>query len=72
MPIVLIDDQKCTGCGICDDACPIDVIYMDHETRKAYIRYQKECQSCYLCVYYCPVDCIDVTPDRTLPVPAVY
>ena len=27
--IEAIDLEKCTGCGICDDVCPADVIHME-------------------------------------------
>ena len=37
--IKAIDQELCTGCANCDDACPMDVIYMNPETEKAEITY---------------------------------
>lgn len=28
-----IDIQKCSGCGVCDRICPLDVIHFDSEKK---------------------------------------
>ncbi len=56
-----IDRHLCSGCGFCDEICPMDVIRM--KKGKAVIAYPRDCQSCFLCVD-CPWDAIDVTPKR--------
>lgn len=33
--IVVVDDEKCIGCGACVSACPYDARYMNEETKKA-------------------------------------
>ena len=56
-----IDPEKCTGCGICADRCPVDVIRQDSET-KAYIAYPEDCMTCFGCEIGCPEDAIFVHP----------
>ena len=68
MPIEKIDTDLCTGCGICSDSCPLDVIYID-ESGKAYARYPLDCVACYSCEKDCPVKAIYVSPQRGRPVP---
>lgn len=59
----------CNGCGICVEHCPMDVLRMDKETDKAFIKYVRDCQSCFLCVRECPEDAIDAVPlfERRMP-----
>jgi NAD-dependent dihydropyrimidine dehydrogenase PreA subunit len=66
-----IDHGLCTGCGICVDHCPMDVIRMDKALKKAFIKYLRDCQSCFLCERDCPKGAIYVTPDkeRRIPLP---
>ena len=60
--IQIIDREKCFGCGNCDLACPLDVIYLDSETRTAEIRYLHDCQTCFNCEIACPSGAILVDP----------
>ncbi len=60
MGIRRIEPQKCIGCNVCVDVCPMDVIRMDARTEKAYIQYLGDCQSCMLCEVECPEDAIQV------------
>jgi Fe-S-cluster-containing dehydrogenase component len=70
----VIDQAKCTGCGVCRKACPWEMISLDPETKKA--------SKCFLCdgkpkcVEACPAEAllyvtwIDLTgkvPTRTTP-----
>ncbi|WP_313756891.1 4Fe-4S dicluster domain-containing protein [Tissierella sp.] len=32
--IVVVDEEKCIGCGACVSACPYDARYMNNETKK--------------------------------------
>lgn len=33
--IVLVDNERCTGCGYCVQACPYDARFINHETQTA-------------------------------------
>jgi len=57
-----IDPELCTGCGICVDTCPMDVIRMDEEKEKAVIRYPEDCMMCLYCERDCPVGAVYISP----------
>ena len=69
MPIEEITQEHCVGCGICSETCTMDVIYMDSNAGKAYIRYGKDCVACFDCEKECPEKAIYVSPQRGRPVP---
>ncbi|MFC2071657.1 ferredoxin family protein [Chloroflexota bacterium] len=71
MAIEKIDDIKCSGCKVCVDACPMDVIRFDEGKNVAYIAYPEDCDFCLACEEACPLDCIYVYPSRLgkLPMP---
>jgi NAD-dependent dihydropyrimidine dehydrogenase PreA subunit len=47
---VIVDGEKCTGCGQCADGCPSNAIIVEN---KAKIK-EDECVECGLCVEECP------------------
>ena len=57
MPPV-IDKHKCDACGICDDHCPLDVLYLVED--QVDIRYPEECWHCGVCRQDCPTGAIDI------------
>ena len=57
MPPV-IDDKKCTKCGICADVCPVDVYYGSEEAEIPRISYAEDCYFCAACILECPADAI--------------
>jgi len=67
MPIESIDLEACTGCGICDRSCPMDVIRIDEATHKAVIRYKVDCMACFNCEMFCPEKAVYCTPEKGMP-----
>lgn len=67
MSIERIDSELCTGCGICVNSCPMDVIRIDRESKKAVIKYPEDCMCCDYCELDCPVDAIYVSPEKYAP-----
>jgi Fe-S-cluster-containing hydrogenase component 2 len=50
--LLVVDEQKCTGCGACLGACPFGIMAYDPEKKKA-----MKCDLCGgdpACVRYCP------------------
>ncbi len=62
MAIQEIDHSLCTGCGLCLNICPEDVIRM--EAGVAVLSYPEDCVACLACEAVCRINCIDVTVDR--------
>lgn len=60
--ILSIDADYCSGCRLCDEACPTDVIHCDPKTGKAVIAHQRHCCTCFLCAIVCPTECIEIHP----------
>jgi uncharacterized protein (DUF169 family)/Pyruvate/2-oxoacid:ferredoxin oxidoreductase delta subunit len=53
---VLIDEGKCTVCGLCEAFCPASVfdLSQENETKKLSIVNAAGCSACYTCVGQCP------------------
>jgi len=60
--ITKIDETKCDACGICVEACPVDILRMDEKGEKAVIKYPDDCRTCYTCDVNCPTGAIYVHP----------
>jgi anaerobic carbon-monoxide dehydrogenase iron sulfur subunit len=60
--IPCVDGQICNGCGLCLDACPHGMIFVDDVRQVAY-----KCDLCAgdpMCVIYCPRDALEyVSPE---------
>lgn len=53
-----IDENRCIGCCLCVDACPVDAIVGAPQWLHTVI--EERCTGCELCLAPCPVDCIDL------------
>ncbi|GAB4305434.1 MAG: electron transport complex subunit RsxB [Methylophaga sp.] len=56
--LAVIDEQRCIGCTLCIQACPVDAIL--GAAKQMHTVIADECTGCELCVEPCPVDCIDM------------
>jgi len=54
---VKINQEKCTGCGLCVEVCPVEAISMEDD--KAKIDAEK-CVDCGQCVEECPNEAINM------------
>jgi len=53
-----ISEEKCTGCGLCLKACPVDCIL--GELKQVHTIDDKKCTRCGACRNVCPVDAVEV------------
>jgi len=53
-----MNDDKCTGCGICAIVCPHEVLVI--EDKKAHIIDRDACMECGACALNCPCEAISV------------
>jgi ferredoxin len=53
---VNVDKQKCTGCGVCVDVCPVNAIAI--KDKKAVIN--DACIDCGACIGQCPVEALSL------------
>ena len=53
-----LDQEKCTGCGMCLEVCPHEVFKMN--TRHVEIQNRDACMECGACSRNCPFDAITV------------
>ena len=53
-----IDEYLCTGCGLCEKVCQMDIFRMGEDGVMT-IAYQADCCLCLECKYVCPTDAIE-------------
>ena len=51
---VKIDNEKCTGCGVCVDVCPVNALEI--KDGKAVV--SDDCIDCGVCINECPTEAI--------------
>ncbi|MGL4669544.1 MAG: 4Fe-4S dicluster domain-containing protein [Methanobacteriaceae archaeon] len=58
---IIIDKEKCTGCGECVDACPKGpAMWKINKNKKAEVSRLELCHVCTLCASKCPEQAIFV------------
>jgi 2-oxoglutarate ferredoxin oxidoreductase subunit delta len=62
---VVVDKDKCKGCGYCSEFCPREALFMTEEINsKGYtlagVKDESKCLSCGLCQVICPEFAIKV------------
>ncbi len=55
---IVIDSEKCTACGTCVDACPLELITVPGDS--AVIEDTDSCIDCGACVDECPEGAISL------------
>lgn len=61
MPRPIIEEEECTGCGLCIEVCPNEVL--DLEEGIAVVINEEACDGCGLCAEECPMSIIEIEED---------
>jgi heterodisulfide reductase subunit A-like polyferredoxin len=51
--VSLVNDRRCSGCGLCVEACPYGARVFDEERQIAVVK-EALCQGCGVCAGICP------------------
>jgi predicted Fe-Mo cluster-binding NifX family protein/ferredoxin len=58
--VAVVDSEKCTGCGICEDVCPVRAIKVEGYA----IVNTDICTGCAVCIAQCPQNAIVLTQQK--------
>ena len=71
---IIIDTEKCKGCGLCVTVCPKGCVLISKESnKKGYFPAEstdkdgKKCTGCAMCALICPDAIIEVYKDEPAP-----
>jgi ferredoxin len=53
--MIYVDGEKCAGCGVCEDVCPVEAIRVNDGVARID---QYRCNECEACVEACPNEAI--------------
>ena len=53
--MIYVDDEKCAGCGVCEDVCPVEAVRVSDGVARID---QDRCNECEACVEACPNEAI--------------
>ena len=57
--MIYVDEERCSGCGACVEACPAGAIRLTEDETRTYAEIDEErCQECEACVEACPEEAI--------------
>ncbi len=51
LPVPVIDESRCTGCGVCEEVCEFNAIAV---IKKKVLVFPELCHGCGACAYFCP------------------
>jgi Fe-S-cluster-containing hydrogenase component 2 len=54
---VKVDLEKCTGCGSCTEACPVEAIIIENDKTKID---EDECVDCGTCIDECEAEALSM------------
>ena len=55
--VATVNAEKCTGCGLCVDVCPVEAITLEGDKAKVD---EDKCTECGQCVEECPNEAISI------------
>ena len=59
---IVIDEEKCIGCGICIEYCNVDAIAINEDRGVLEVIALEDCIECHSCQQNCPENAILVYP----------
>ncbi|MHA1231971.1 MAG: 4Fe-4S dicluster domain-containing protein [Candidatus Helarchaeota archaeon] len=58
MPKIIINEEKCNGCGLCINACPAAILFLNQKTKKIQYANIESCLECKACEIQCQREAI--------------